>query len=304
VGASGEAIRLWVPDAATDAIFETENRGGASIGKAHTEQTYSARVLVTTAFGTIEHRLPFVAATFPMVQTLPDDELLVVAPRCQRFKDGTHDLNAKVYNSNGTVKCEFCLGDGIEHAQADSGGKIWVGYFDEGIFGNNGWGGSGEAAPLGNAGLVCYDRHGKKVWSFDPPNGFESMADCYALNVAKSGVWACYYTEFPIVCIDSRWHFRGWVTDLRGVRAIAVSSEALLAYGGYGENRTACKFLRLQDGKAEEVSEVQLRLPEGLELNRSTVIGRGGLLHVFTADEWYKFSPESRGVQGEPWLRV
>jgi hypothetical protein len=237
-------------------------------------------------------------ATFPMVQTLPDGELLVVAPRCQRFKNGTHEMNAKVYDSNGTAKCEFCLGDGIEHTQADSDGHIWVGYFDEGIFGNYGWGGSGEAAPLGSAGLVCYDRRGNKIWGFDAPSGFDSMADCYALNVAKSGVWACYYTDFPFVCIDSSWHVRGWVTALSGVRAIAVSGNSVLAYGGYRENRAACRLLQFWDGEAEEVAEAQLRLPNGIEHHQCTVIGREGLLHVFTADEWYKFSPECRETQG------
>ncbi|MGA3046557.1 MAG: hypothetical protein ABSD67_08045 [Terracidiphilus sp.] len=293
IGDSGEAIRLWVREAEADAVFATESRAGASIGKSRTEQTYSAKVLVTDAGGTIEHQLPSMTATFPMIQTLPDDELLVVAPRCQRFKNGTHEMNARVHDSKGSVKCEFCLGDGIEHTQADCDGHIWVGYFDEGIFGNCGWGESGDATPLGNSGLVCYDRLGNKVWSFAPPVGFDSIADCYALNVTKSGVWACYYTDFPIISIDSSWDVRGWVTALSGVRALAVSGNSVLAYGGYTENRKACKLLQLRDRKAEEVAEVQLRLPNGLDLGESNVIGRGGFLHVFTGDEWYRFSPET-----------
>jgi hypothetical protein len=146
VGASGEAIRLWVNDAAGDSIFATEKQpSGASFPKTHTEQTYAATVLVTTEWGSVEHQLPFMAATFPMVQTLPGDEFLVVASRCQRFKDGTHEMNARVYHADGSIKREFCLGDGIEHVQVDSEGHIWVGYFDEGIFGNCGWGSRGGA---------------------------------------------------------------------------------------------------------------------------------------------------------------
>jgi hypothetical protein len=294
VGGLGEAIRLWVKDAAEDVIFATEKQqSGASFPKTHTEQTYDARVLITTEWGTVEHELPFMAATFPLVQTLPSDDFLVVAPRCRRFKDGTHEMNARVYHSNGSIKCEFCLGDGIQHLQADSDGRIWVGYFDEGIFGNYGWGSLGGAKPLGNAGLVCYDRSGNKVWEFDAPSGFDSMADCYALNVGKGVVWTCYYTGFPVVSVDSGWHVRGWGTALRGVRELAVSGDSVLAYGGYGEHGTACKLLRLRDGRADEEAEVQLRLPEGVELHQSTVIGRGGLLHVFTGDEWHMFSPES-----------
>jgi hypothetical protein len=293
VGASGEAIRLWVNDGTTETVFATEKQpGGASFPKSHTKQAYSARALITTKWGTVDHELPFMAATFPQVQTLPGDDLLVVASRCQRFKDGTHEMNARVYSADGSIECEFCLGDGIEHLQADSEGRIWVGYFDEGIFGNNGWGSSGGAAPLGSAGLVCYDRRGNKVWAYDAPSGFDSMADCYALNVAKDGVWTCYYTEFPIVRIDSRFHGRGWGTTLRGARELAVSGDSVLVYGGYREHRTDCKLIRLGDREAEEVAEVQLHLPVEVKLQESTVIGRDGLLHVFAEDHWFMFTPE------------
>jgi hypothetical protein len=85
---------------------------------------------------------------------------------------------------------------------------------------------------------------------------------------------------------------RAWNTTLSGQRELAVSGESVLVYGGYSENRTDCKLLRLRNGLAEQVAQVKLRLPNHVELDRSTVVGRDRVLHVFTGDEWYMFSPE------------
>jgi hypothetical protein len=293
VGAAGEAIRMWAPEAVADAIFATEVQPGwASFPKSHTEQPYTTVVSITTPTNNTERRLPLVVATYPKIQTLMGGDILVVAPRCQHFTDGTHEMNARIYQPDGSMRCEFCLGDGIEDVQVARDGRIWVGYFDEGIFGNFGWGNTGGAAPLGVAGLVCYDSRGSKLWEFEAPSGFEPIASCYALNVAHDAVWVCYYTEFPIMRVDSQLSVRAWNTTLSGQRELAVSGESVLVYGGYSENRTDCKLLRLRNGLAEQVAQVKLRLPNHVELDRSTVVGRDRVLHVFTGDEWYMFSPE------------
>ena len=57
---------------------------------------------------------------------LSTGEILVAAMRCSRFTDGSHELNAKVYNQAGEVQREFLLGDGIKHIQADVQGNIRV----------------------------------------------------------------------------------------------------------------------------------------------------------------------------------
>jgi len=293
IGAWGESIRLSVPAEMAEGVFGTvEQSGWASFPKTHTDQTYTATVSVTTATNTVVRQLPIITATYPIVQTLPEDNVLVVAPRCQRSRDGTHEQNAQVYRADGSLAAEFCLGDGIEHVQADKAGRLWVGYFDEGIFGNFGWGSGEGATPLGVAGLVCYDMRGKKLWEFQPPPGFEDVADCYALNVAEEAVWACYYTDFPIVLVDSLGHTKAWTTDLSGPRELAVSGDSVLVYGGYGKKQE-CNLLRLRDGRAEHVAQVTLRLPHSLDPNAGKVIGRGNLLHLFTSDEWYVFSVPS-----------
>ncbi len=119
------------------------------------------------------------------------------------------------------------------------------------------------------------------------------MWDCYALNVATDAVWSCYYSGFPMVRIDSQRRVRAWGTALSGPRELAVSGDSVLVYGGYGEKETDCKLLRLREGQAEQTAEVNLRFPKCVELRQSTVVGRDKLLHVFTGDDWYMFSPEA-----------
>jgi hypothetical protein len=76
--------------------------------------------------------LTALTAVFPVVQPLPDGEVLVVGLR----SGGVHDVdNAAVYDRDGSVAREFRLGDGIEDVQTTRDGAIWVSYFDEGILG-------------------------------------------------------------------------------------------------------------------------------------------------------------------------
>jgi hypothetical protein len=282
---------MFAPEDAADAVFATtEQAGGARFPKTHTEKNYSARISISSPEGTSVWGLPTVTATFPIVQTLPAGEVLVVATRCQRQQDGKHDLNARVYRRDGSLSAEFCLGDGIEHVQTDDAGNIWAGYFDEGVFGNFGWGSAEGAQPIGRAGLVRFDRHGHKSWEYRPPESLDSICDCYALNVTSQGVWACYYTDFPLVRISAEGTVEWWETSLSGVTQIAISGSNLLAFGGYSDNRTDCQLLRLTPGLAETVADVRLCFDNDVHIENCTVIGRDSLLHVFTGADWYSFA--------------
>lgn len=293
IGANGDVIRMFVPEGVADSLFATvRGIGGASFPKTHTDEAYSTTVVIEGETGRTMSELPPLALTFPMVQTFPSGELLVVAPRCKRFTDGTHEFNAQRYDADGSFN-EFCLGDGIQHVQVDRRGRIWVGYFDEGVFGNFGWGSPEGPEPMGAAGLVCYDRSGREIWNFSPPEGMDYIADCYALNVAADYVWACYYTGFSIVRIDSQGKVDAWQTKLRGPRSLAVTASSVLAFGGYGENANSCVLLRLGQGRADIVAEVALRLPYSVNLRKAQVLGRGGLLYVLAEDALFTFAVPS-----------
>lgn len=291
VGFDGDAIRLLTSEVQADSLAAREVQPGwASFPKTHTDSEYSSIVSVSGHSGSRETRLFGLTATFPKIEILPGGETLVVASRCYRNPDGSREMNAKVYGPDGKQNREFLLGDGINHIQTDAEGRIWVGYFDEGIFGNFGWQYAGR--PFGAAGLSCFAKSGQKVWDYEPPEGFDHIADCYALNVSGSGVWSHYYSDFPIALINSDWHVRCWNTELSGGRTFAVGDDKVLVYGSY-DRHTACNLLSLDDRDAKLVAEVSLVLPREIDLPKDTVIGRGKGLHVFLGDDWYVFSIDS-----------
>jgi hypothetical protein len=151
------------------------------------KRAYEARLLTFEGEGEeVERRqLTGVTAMFPVVQALPDGEVLVVGPR----SGGVHDVDsATVYDRDGSVAREFRLGDGIEDVQTTRDGAIWVSYFDEGILGS--W--PAGRAPAAASGLACFDSYGSAQWEFEPPLGGEPIWHCYALNVAGDVVWAYY----------------------------------------------------------------------------------------------------------------
>jgi hypothetical protein len=294
VGWDGAAIRLLSAEDTVDKVFaRTVRPEGTSFAKTKTEGEYSAILVVSGPKGSDEIRLSGLTATFPSVEVLPRNDVLVVAPRCRLFPDGTHELNAKIFDSSGAAKHEFLLGDGIEHVQVDVRGNIWVGYFDEGVYGNRGWGEYGR--PFGSAGLSCFTDRGQRIWDFRPPDGFDVISDCYALNVTRKDVWAYYYTDFPFARIDSDGNVRCWKTESRGARSLAIGEGRVLLYGGYGDRGSDCKLFDFVDQQVELAADVSLVLPAGVELQKSTVIGRNSELHVFSGDNWYQFSVEAVG---------
>lgn len=100
---------------------------------------------------------------------------------------------ATVYDAQGAVRAIVDLGDASEDLQTTPDGRIWVSYFDEGVFGGG----------IGRQGLVCFDAAGKPIFQyadFAEQNALPMICDCYALNVDQGGdVWLNYYTDFPLV---------------------------------------------------------------------------------------------------------
>jgi hypothetical protein len=196
-------------------------------------------------------------------------------------------MNASVFGPDGSHRRDFLLGDGIEDVQATDDGHIWVSYFDEGIFGNFGWGGPDGPPPIGAAGLVNWRLDGAVECNYEPPPGVDEIADCYALNVSSDAVWACYYTEFPLVRIgpdDVAW----WASPIQGARALAITDGFAAFYGGYGDEKHRCVLLAFDGGELAERARIKLSLPSGKPLTDQTVIGRASALHVFDGPHWYR----------------
>lgn len=228
--------------------------------------------------------VPALPVAHPHVDVLADGSFLVVGARC-RWQPAGPEQNALVIDQEGRIVRRGCLGDGIEHLQVASDGTIWVGYFDEGVFGNFGWGRPGPP-PLGAGGIVAWSPELTKVWELDPDQGL--VADCYALNVSSDAVFACPYTDFPVVRIT---HGQPLVLPTRGVsgpRGILASGDQVGLIGAYRDPWLMIRG-RIRNDAFQEIDRTHLRAPDGSRLPQAQLLCRGSVAHLIAGTEWFTF---------------
>lgn len=290
VGPAGEAVAVWTAAEDLPAVRPVA-AGPSGSSFAGTRASWPVRAFVTV-------HAPDIACVTPVsrlrlahltVQPLPGGAVLLVGARC-RWRNGGPDRNAVIYGADGKKVAEEVLGDGIEHVLTDSAGHVWVGYFDEGVGGNKGWGDPGPE-PMGRCGLARFSPDLRSPWQY-PSAGtpFGGISDCYALNVDGTTAWTSYYTSFPVVRV-SQGVATGWSNDVVGARGIAVAGSRAALFGGYGPNHDRLAIGKLQGGHFRVAGEYRLALPGGAPLPpRARVIGRGCTLHFFVDDDWYQFT--------------
>jgi hypothetical protein len=225
---------------------------------------------------------------YPLLELLPGGQILLVGARSRRFRDGTVEDNAHVFGPDGRHLRSFCLGDGIEHLGVDAAGTIWVGYFDEGVFGNLGW-----DEPIGAAGLVRFDDRGHRLWTYQPVAGTDQIVDCYALNVDARTVYAYYYSDFPLIQItDGRTHAYT-PTPVRGARHLLVLRDQVVFVGQYNDplHLADCRLTGHPSraghvgGGVDYLRQAVLHDPDGAPLHLyRPITARGGRLWVHAND--------------------
>jgi len=302
----GEVVAAgWGPDddlalVVTEPAEATVARGGSS--GAGADHRYRATLLRVSPDGQDARAarvdLDLVASR---VQPLDDGGYLVASSRCARYTDGTHELNGAVLAADGRELRRVLLGDGIGELQVDRNGGIWVGYFDEGVFGNLGW-----DKPVGAPGLIRFAQTGDALWKY--PQGFEHppqgdvmrnqvglsvpppIDDCYAMNVAYDAVWICPYSDFPLVRIGFDGATRSWPPiGVDGPGAFAVADGRVLMFGGYRSNGDLRRVVvgDVADDVVRPVQEFDLVGPDGTPLDANPrVEGRGPTLHVLAGTTW------------------
>ncbi|MCA6120391.1 hypothetical protein J6500_00510 [Bradyrhizobium sp. WSM 1704] len=233
--------------------------------------------------------LPELDLTFPEVDVFPDGRVLVAGPRCEWRSDSDFDLNGAVVQPATGQVARILLGDGISAVQIDDLGRIWVGYLDEGVFGNFGWGSGSRPTPVGAAGLVCFSDAGEKLWEF-PNNHSYSIADCYALNVSGTNAIAFFYTKFPICRIDRDFEVSFRTTNLAGCHTFAVSDTEALFSGQYGDPPDAAYLGRLSPGRLSDVRRLRMLMPDGSARSGGRLVARGKALYHFDAERVCRFS--------------
>lgn len=230
-------------------------------------------------------RVPELQVAFPFVDRFPDGFFLVVGARSRWTDTGAED-NALIVDEEGRIARRGCLGDGLGHVQITDDGAIWTGYFDEGVFGNLGWGGRGGPTPLGVRGIVAWSAEFEKSWELDSPQGL--VADCYALNATSAEVLACPYTRFPVVRIAGG-QARVFPTEgLSGPRGIVADGDRVAVVGS-SKDPSVLVVGDVAGGTFVEERRTHLWAPDGAPLPAARVHCRGPEAHFFVGASWLSF---------------
>jgi hypothetical protein len=162
VGPSFEPILLSLGKSPDYRI--STGRGSFPKRRAESPNGFRIHHLAGEDWGSID--LAETSENYHFLQPLPEGNWLLVRGRADNEQDG----DAHVYGSDGSWLRSFHAGDGIADVQATERGKVWVSYFDEGVFGDT---------ALGQSGLACLDKNGTPVFRLSdlPEPVLESMAD-------------------------------------------------------------------------------------------------------------------------------
>lgn len=217
---------------------------------------------------------------FPCFDKFPDGRWLVTNSRADQEPLG------RILDCDGHETGRIQLGDGIEHLKIDDSGRIWVGWFDEGVFGNDSWRVPNEEWPPSSYGLAAFDDEGTMVAHADGG----PIDDCYALNVISDTAWACAYASFEIIACNQLQGSRRWPSGLKGPSALAVEGNLVLAAGGYSENGNKAVLLRLDEHQSSIVGEWRLPFPTGGPRPFGLIDGRGNKIHVVRDGFWHRWS--------------
>ncbi len=267
-----------------------ESPGFASFPHSMATERYRVEVLtldanLTTSTRTIEE----VPVAHPFVQPAPDGSVLLVGARA-RYADGQAEENAWLISPGGSIVSSFCAGDGIQSVQVDGSGRVWVGYFDEGVFGNFGWGSADSPPPLGQPGLVCWSITGERLYDYSPPPGFGPIDDCYAMSVGGDELWTCYYSDFPVVRVGRGFSVTGWTCGISGAHAMAVGDDGRVGLiGGYHGLSDRLVVAELGDGETTRSTTCQLVMPSGRDLpSNARLVARGRYVNALIDQQWLR----------------
>jgi hypothetical protein len=267
VGPDGAAVALWA--AAPDRQRMVAPFGSRSASaKAAARRPAAVRVTVAgRVVSAVVHRV-----RFPQVQLLPDGAILVASQR-----GGV----AEVFDADGRPLRQGSLLDGIQHVLATASGHLWVGYFDQGVYGDD---------PVAHHGIVRFTPGLDPDWTYPLDIGVGPVDDCYALNVDGEAAWAYYYSSFPIVCITDG-SVTAWRTEVAGATGLLAAADACALLGGYGlADSDRLVIGQLANGRYEIIDELRLTLPGGEPMPTASFVCRGPDLHVFVDRSWYRLA--------------
>ncbi|MEO0425134.1 MAG: hypothetical protein AAF184_22555 [Pseudomonadota bacterium] len=281
----GVLLALFVRDPGVEAVTETVASSIGIFPQTRTQEAHAYKLYRIDAESCTCTDLPALDITFPMVDVFPDGHIILAGARSSWRAPDDVDLNGAIVSPSGELVRRILLGDGIQHLAVDRLGRIWVGYFDEGICGNFGWGGPGPD-PVGASGLVCFAPDGSRLWEFPFASEPEVIDDCYAMNVFGDSAYFYFYSDFSLCHAASDHTLQYWQTGLSGCSELAVLNDWAMFNGQYDDPPNTIYSLTLATGAAPRARKGVLRLPDGDRSAEIGWIGRGDSLNVVKDGVW------------------
>lgn len=222
---------------------------------------------------------------FHYVQPLPNRKLLLVNARTYSHSLDGSSANGYVYDMAGALQRTIFLGDGIEDVQTTRDGRIWVSFFDEGVFAGR----NKLHDSFGRYGLICLDEHGKKLYEYQPPLGAESIFDCYALNVANDrDAWCYYYVGFPLVHIRDYQVVGLWQCPLHYSHKFMLRKEWVLMQGDRSKSEMFHLFSLQEGGQMKPEATYYFLDREGEPILAKFVCMRDAVCVLITQEFCYR----------------
>lgn len=227
--------------------------------------------------------LPPTEQEFSLVQTLGHHAFVLVNVRCAEGAE-----NIFIYSRDGQLIHAFHGGDGIEDVRTTGDDRIWLGYFDKGVFGDG---------VLGNCGLTCFKPDGSLAFDYiriARQQELPLVTWCFSLNAANHELWMYYSAgpdEAPLVRLTHDGRCLGFwpdiPVDVDGGFAVA-NTDALFALSFEAQN--TLHHLKLG---SMHVREVQVVDEVGQPLSFYHAAGQGPLLYLINAEYVYQVDVRS-----------
>ncbi|MFJ4835075.1 hypothetical protein ACIP79_34995 [Streptomyces sp. NPDC088747] len=233
--------------------------------RSHLDEPLDVSVVTVDAGRSHETRLTGVRLRSPRLGVLPFGGFVLAASRSRRGQE-----QVQVFDALGRPTGSFRVGDGIEELLVDEAGDLWIGYFDEGICGDD---------ELSRPGLRHWSSDGDPLWQYRPGPGHSPIYQSYALNVDTRAVWACPYQDFPLLEIRHGRVVRVRENPVRGAGGFAVYGDRGVFLGPYGDHDRIVDCLITPEA-VRPVGYGRLVRPDGRELRRRRLVCRRPLIYV------------------------
>jgi hypothetical protein len=265
VGPDDIAVAAWSLPAGEHGVVVTSHDGKGPYAK----ERYRSRVRPSVSALEVPTSL-----AVSHVQPLPGGKILIACARTR----GTD--NGEVWAGGDQPEHAGLIGDAVEHLLTTPSGAIWVGYFDEGIFGTK---------PAAH-GLVRFAPDLTIDWAY-AQREMPRIDDCYALNVSGETASMCAYSEFHMIAVTGDQARDLGQSPMRGAPRLLIAGEWVALIGGYGPEYDLITPLRITpSGVIPQGQQRRLVRPDGLEIPRGDAFCRGPDLHLFPSDStaWYR----------------